>query len=68
MQKTLGLRSLINPPYKEHTPALVTILYNLNKAGFLLKIIFKDTNKPKPTIIDKIRKAYIKNEIIQRII
>ena len=68
MQKALGLSSLINSQYKEPTPALVVILYDLNEADFLSEIISEDINKPKHNNIDKIRKAYMEDEIVQRII
>lgn len=54
MQKVLELVLLINLLYKEPIFALAIMLYNLNKANFFSKIIFKDINKQKPTTIDKI--------------
>lgn len=68
MQKALELALLINSLYKKLISALFTRLYNPNKVNFPLKIIFKDTNKPKLTIIKKIRKSYIKDKIVQKII
>lgn len=68
MQKALELVSLINSLYKEAISVLATILYDLSEANFLLEIILEDINKPKPTIIDKIRKAYIEDKIVQKII
>ena len=68
MQKALELASLINSQYKKLIAVLAAMLYDLNKANFPLEIISKDINKPKPTIMDEIRKAYIEDEIIQKII
>ena len=68
MQKALGLASLINSQYEEPIPALAAMLYDLSEADFPLEIISKDTDKPKPTTMDEIRKAYTEDEIVQRII
>lgn len=68
MQKALGLASLINSPYEEPLPALAAMLYDLSEADFPWEIISEDTDKPKPTTMDKIRKAYTEDEIVQRII
>lgn len=67
MQKVLKLALLIKLLYKKPIFALVAMLYNLNKVDFFLKIIFKDINKPKPTIIDKIRKIYIKKKLFKEL-
>lgn len=48
--------------------ALVTTLYDLSEIKFSLELISTDTNKLKPTTIDKIRKTYTEDEIVQRII
>ena len=68
MQKAFGLASLINSPYEEPTPTLAVILYDLSEADFPSEIIFEDTDKLKPTTMDKIRKAYTEDEIVQKII
>lgn len=67
MQKVLKLALLIKLLQKKPIFALVAILYNLNKVDFLLKIIFKDINKSKLTIIDKIRKIYIKKKLFKEL-
>ena len=68
IQKALRLASLINSPYKESTPALAVMLYDLSEADFPSEIISEDTDKPKLTIMYEIRRAYTEDEIVQRII
>lgn len=64
----MGLTSLINSLYITPISALITMIYDLSEVKFPLELIFKDTNKLKPTTIDKIRKTYTEDEIVQRII
>ncbi len=68
MQKALRLASLINSPYEESTPALAAMLYDLSKAKFPSEIISEDKDKPTPTTMDEIWKAYTENEIAKEII
>lgn len=62
MQKILKLVSLLNLLYEKSVTLLDAILYDLTKAKNFLKIVFKNTNRLQLTIIDKIRKVYIKNK------
>lgn len=71
MQKILDFLLLLTKPYEEPATILTLMIYDLNEAELLLKNdlpFVEDTDLPYLVIIDEIRKAYTKDEIVQKII
>lgn len=68
MQKVLRNILLLNSSYEKLIGMLAALIYDLNKPNLPSKMITYDLNKPQSVIIEEICKAYIENEIIQKII
>ena len=62
---------LLTKPYEEPAIILAAMIYDLNEAELLLESdlpFIEDTDSTHLVIIDKICSAYIKDEIVQKII